>query len=165
MRRSARQPSPQAHSADPVISDAALDHFQWSHRLKHMLCMRQAESALHQQEVANGEVVRTMQLQHAKQVAKLRQEMQLTAQQMAERDRLRMHEFREEQADLYRQHAQTVEDRKNIHIQARTPSLCDAVLSSACLPACSHGCMKRAQQRPFEAQRCGWFPTSRRLCI
>ena len=97
-----------------------LTFFQNTHRQKPILCMYYAENALHQQEVANGEVVRTMQLQHAKQVAKMRQEMQLTAQEMAEREHLRMHEFREEQAELYRQHAQTIEDRKITHIQART---------------------------------------------
>lgn len=65
--------------------------------------------------------MRAMQLQHAKQVAKMRQEMQLTAQQMAERDRLHMHEFREQQVELYRQDAQAIEDRKSAHIQVCSP--------------------------------------------
>ena len=65
--------------------------------------------------------MRAMQLQHAKQVAKMRQEMQLTAQQMAERDRLHMHEFREQQVELYRRHTQAIEDRKSAHIQVCTP--------------------------------------------
>ncbi len=66
-------------------------------------------------------MMRAMQLQHAKQVAKMRQEMQLTAQQMAERDRLHINEFREQQVEMYRRHAQAVEDRKSAHIQVCNP--------------------------------------------
>ena len=62
-------------------------------------------------------MMRTMQLQHAKQVAKMRQEMQLTVQQVAEKNQLRMHEFREQQAGLYRQRTQIVEDRTTAHIK------------------------------------------------
>ena len=65
--------------------------------------------------------MRTMQLQHAKQVTKMREEMQLTAQQMAERQRLHMHEFKEQQEEQYRQHTQAIEDRKSTHIQVCTP--------------------------------------------
>jgi len=67
--------------------------------------------------VAKGDMMRTMQLQHSKQVAKMRQEMQLTVQQVAEKNQLRMHEFREQQAGLYRQRTQTVEDRTTAHIK------------------------------------------------
>ena len=70
-----------------------------------------------EQEVAKGNMMQTMQLQHAKQVAKMRQEMQLTVQQTAEKNQLRMHEYREQQAGLYRQRTQTVEDRNTAHIQ------------------------------------------------
>ena len=66
-------------------------------------------------------MMRTMQLQHAKQVTKMREEMQLTAQQMAERQRLHMHEFKEQQEEQYRQHTQAIEDRKSTHIQVCTP--------------------------------------------
>ena len=44
------------------------------------------------QEVAREEALRGMQMQHAKQVAKLRQEMQATVQQMAEEQRGAMHD-------------------------------------------------------------------------
>ena len=50
----------------------------------------------------------------------MRQEMQLTAQQMAERQRLHLHEFKEQQEEQYRQHTQAIEDRKSIHIQVGT---------------------------------------------
>ena len=58
-----------------------------------------------------------MQLQHAKQVAKLRQEMQAMVQQMAEEQRSAMHALREQQTELYRQRAQAVEERKATDVQ------------------------------------------------
>ena len=70
------------------------------------------------QEVAREEALRTMQLQHAKQEAKLRQEMQATVQQMAEEQRSAMHALREQQTELYRQRTQAVEKRKAADVQA-----------------------------------------------
>lgn len=69
------------------------------------------------QEVAREEALRGMQMQHAKQVAKLRQEMQATVQQMAEEQRGAMHALREQQTELYRQRAQAVEDRRAADVQ------------------------------------------------
>ena len=69
------------------------------------------------QEVAKGEMLRSLQVQHAKQITKLRQEMQATVQQMAERHQQSMHEFREQQLQTYRQRVQAVEDRKAAHMQ------------------------------------------------
>jgi hypothetical protein len=69
------------------------------------------------QEVAKGEMLRSLQVQHAKQITKLRQEMQATVQQMAEGHQQVMHEFREQQLQTYRQRVQAVEDRKAAHMQ------------------------------------------------
>ena len=80
--------------------------------------MRILRAAACIQEIARVEALRTMQLQHAKQAAKLRQEMQTTVQQLAEEQQLAMHAFREQQAELYRQREQTVEERRAMDIQA-----------------------------------------------
>ena len=69
------------------------------------------------QEVAKGEMLRSLRVQHAKQITKLRQEMQATVQQMAERHQQLMHEFREQQLQTYRQQVQAVEDRTPAHMQ------------------------------------------------
>ena len=69
------------------------------------------------QEVAKGEMLHSLQVQHAKQITKLRQEMQATVQQMAEGHQHDMHEFREQQVLTYRQRVQVVEDRKAAHMQ------------------------------------------------
>ena len=79
--------------------------------------VRMVRTAVCIQEVAREEVLRAMQLQHAKQVAKLRQEMQATVQQMAEEQRGAMHALREQQTELYRQRAQAVEERRAVDVQ------------------------------------------------
>jgi hypothetical protein len=70
--------------------------------------------------VAKDEMLRSLQLQQAKQVTKLRQEMQTTVQQMAERHQQLMHEFKEQQTQEYRQRVQALEDRKAAHMQVCT---------------------------------------------
>ena len=81
------------------------------------------------QEVAREEALRAMQLQHAKQVAKLRQEMQATVQQMAEEQRSAMHALREQQTELYRERAQAVEERRAADVQVY------AMASTTCIAA------------------------------
>ena len=81
------------------------------------------------QEVAREEALRAMQLQHAKQVAKLRQEMQATVQQMAEEQRSAMHALREQQTELYRQRTQAVEERRAADVQVY------AMASTTCIAA------------------------------
>lgn len=83
-----------------------------------VVTVRILRAAARIQEAAREEALRTMQLQHAKQAAKLRQEMQAAVQQLAEEQQRAMHAFREQQTELYRQRAQTVEVRKATDIQA-----------------------------------------------
>ena len=93
------------------------------------------------QELAREEALRAMQLQHAKQAAKLRQEMQLTVQQMAEEQQRAMHEFREQQTELYRQRAQTIEERRATDVQACamvSPTCIAAMLTVSMTPLSIH---------------------------
>lgn len=73
------------------------------------------------QELAHEEVRRALAVEHAKQVSKLRNELQATARQLSTKSERRLKAAREE-ADLRRrQEIHQLEECKNAHIQVRAP--------------------------------------------
>lgn len=71
-------------------------------------------------------MMRAMQLQHAKEVTKMRQETECILQQMSEKYQQCLHESREQEADLYKHRAQNIEDRSLTHIKVRISAIMSA---------------------------------------